>query len=777
MARDGDRLGQGAPGEPAKGRGPNSSGEYSQADYHHPSAGWGAAVSVGKIIAKAQEPLAAPRAVLQMNQLRLNSKGGGFDCPGCAWPDDRKGLHLDFCENGVKHVTWEMTRKRTDAAFFATHTVAELNKWNDHDLENQGRLTEPMSYNPATDKYEPISWADAYKMVGDALRALPSPHEASFYTSGRLSNEGTFLYQLWVREYGTNNLPDCSNMCHEASGRALQAAIGTGKGTCDLEDWENSDLLILMAVNAASNAPRMLTSLALAADRGADIVHVNPLIEVASQRTIVPHDFKAMGTFHATKTGTMNIQPRIAGDLALLRGVAKVVLEQGAVDEHFIAEHTDQYEAYRKTVEDSDWAELVHQSGVPEEQIRELGAKYVASKRTIIAWCLGLTQQEHSVDTMREIINLLLLRGMIGHLGAGPSPIRGHSNVQGNRTCGVNHHPTEAWLAKHDAATGIVSPRERGLGTVDTIEAMRDGRVKVFISVGGNFALAAPDTEQTFAALRNTELTVQVSTKLNRSHLVHGKKALILPCLARSEKDFRGGKEQGVTIEDSMSYVHLSYGKRKPPTEHLESENAILCGMARATLPGSATPWEAYAEDYDKIRDTMSHALDGFEDFNKRVHDGIGFRLAQPARERVWLTASGKAEFHSSPLPDVVPPEGRLMLSTVRSHDQWNTTIYSDNDRYRGVKNIRTVLFMNREDMTEHGLSEWDLIDITSHARDGETRSVYGYRVIGYDTPRGSVTGYMPELNVLCALTDNSSQSEQPLTKHLIVEVTPAATA
>ncbi|MFI5932309.1 FdhF/YdeP family oxidoreductase [Actinoplanes sp. NPDC051494] len=779
MAREGDRQGQGSPGIPAKGRGPNRGGKPSQADYDHPSAGWGAAVSVGQIVAHSREPLAAPRAVLQMNQLKMAKKGKGFDCPGCAWPDDRKGLHLDFCENGVKHVTWEMTRKRTDRDFFAAHTVAELNTWNDFDLENQGRLTEPMRYNPRTDTYEPISWADAYAVVGDALRALPSPHEASFYTSGRLSNEGTFLYQLWAREYGTNNLPDCSNMCHEASGRALTAAIGTGKGTCDLEDWESADLIVLMAVNAASNAPRMLTALAHAAAKGADIVHVNPLIEAASRRTIVPHDFVAMGTFKATKTGTMNIQPRIGGDLALLRGIAKVVLEKGAVDEHFITEHTDQYEAYRKLVDETDWADIIHQSGVPEAEIRDLGERYATSRRAVIAWCLGLTQQEHSVDTMREIMNVLLMRGMIGRRGAGPSPIRGHSNVQGNRTCGINHHPTEAWLAKNDAATGIVSPRERGFGTVETIEAMRDGRVKVFVSVGGNFALAAPDTEHTFAALRNAELTVQVSTKLNRSHLVHGKDALILPCLARSEEDIRGGKEQGVTVEDSMSYVHLSYGKRKPPSPDLESENAILCGMARATLPDSATPWEAYAEDYDKIRDTMAAAIDGFENYNAllRDGDGIGYRLPQPARERIWLTSSGKAEFHTSPLPDVVPAEGRLMLSTVRSHDQWNTTIYSDNDRYRGVKNTRTVLFMNRDDMAERGMNDWDLIDITSYARDGSTRSVYGYQAIGYDTPRGSVTGYMPELNILCALSDNSIQSEQPLTKHLIVEVTPHQTA
>ncbi|GID96218.1 FdhF/YdeP family oxidoreductase [Amorphoplanes digitatis] len=773
----GDRLGQGSPGTPATGRGPGRGGDFSRRDDDHPSAGWGATRSVGRVIAAAREPLAAPHAILKMNQLKLAPGKDGFDCPGCAWPDDRNGLHLDVCENGIKHVTWEMTRKKVDGAFFAQHTVTELNGWNDFDLENQGRLTEPLSYDPETDRYVPISWDDAYALVGDALRGLDGPDEAAFYTSGRLSNEATFLYQLWVREFGTNNMPDCSNMCHEASGRALIAAIGTGKGTCDLDDWESADLLILMAVNAASNAPRMLTSLAAAARRGAEIVHVNPLIEAASKRTIVPHDFASMATMRATKTGTMNVQPRIGGDLALLRGLAKVVLEQNAVDQEFIEAHTDAYDAYRKLVDDTEWDDIVHQSGVAEEIIRDLAGRYIASRRTIIAWCLGLTQQEHSVDTMREIVNLLLLRGNIGRLGAGPSPIRGHSNVQGNRTCGVNHHPTEEWLAKHDAATGIVSPRAHGLGTVATIEAMAAGTVKVFVSLGGNFALAAPDTAATFAALRNTDLTVQVSTKLNRSHLVHGRRALILPCLGRTEKDVRATGEQGVTVEDSMSYVHLSYGKRKPASPLLRSESAILCGMARATLPASATPWELYAEDYDRIRDVMARALTGFEDFNRRAREPFGFRLAQPARERVWLTASGKAEFNPAPMPDVVPPAGRLMLSTVRSHDQWNTTIYSDNDRYRGIKNLRTLLFMNREDMAERGLGEFDLIDITSHARDGSTRTVWGYRAVGYDTPRGSVTGYMPELNVLCALTDNSPQSDQPLTKHLIVEVTASAPA
>jgi molybdopterin-dependent oxidoreductase alpha subunit len=767
----GDKLGQGEPGRPAVGRGPNRGDVFSQEDYRHPSAGWGAARSVGQGLARAREPLEGPRAIK-----RMNHEDGGFDCPGCAWPDDRKGLRLDLCENGIKHVTWEMTRKRVDRGFFAAHSVTELSGWSDFALEDQGRLTEPMSYDAESDRYVPVSWEDAFELVGRHLRALDSPDQASFYTSGRLSNEASFLYQLWARELGTNNLPDCSNMCHEASGRALTASVGTGKGTCALEDWDKADLLIVMAANAASNAPRMLTSLANAQRRGAQIVHVNPLIEAASGRTIVPHELRAMATRHATPTGTMNVQPRIGGDLALMRGVAKAVLERAgsdakAIDEEFLRRHTAGFDDYRSLVARTSWDELVHQSGVEEARIRDLGERYLNADRTIVAWCLGITQQEHGVDTVREIMNLLLLRGNIGREGAGPSPVRGHSNVQGNRTCGINHRPPAELLDRLEAVCGIRAPRAEGLDTVETIRAMLAGDVKVFVSMGGNFSLAAPDTQQTFAALRSCDLTVQVSTKLNRSHLVHGRGALILPCLGRSEKDLQRSGEQGVTVEDSMSMVHISRGMKQPASPELRSECAILAGMARATLPGSATPWESFRDDYDRIRDVMAKVLDGFEDFNRRARQPLGFRIRQPARERVFLTPSKRADFSHAQLPDVVPPSGRLTLSTVRSHDQWNTTIYSDDDRYRGVKNIRTILFMHPDDMREREVGEFDLIDITSFARDGSTRSVHGYRAIAYDTPRGSVTGYMPELNVLCGLEDYSRQSGQPLTKHIIVEV------
>jgi molybdopterin-dependent oxidoreductase alpha subunit len=758
---------------PAAGYGPNVPGRFSQKDYHHPAAAWGATKSVALTLLRQGEIFDGVRAIF-----RMNHEDGGFDCPGCAWPDDRKGLGMDICENGIKHVTWEMTKKRTTRDFFASHTVSELMSWSDFALENEGRLTEPMSYSAATDRYEPIAWNDAFALIGRKLRELPSPHMASFYTSGRLSNEATFLYQLFAREFGTNNLPDCSNMCHEASGRAMTAALGTGKGTVDLVDWQKADAIFVIGVNAATNAPRMLTALADGVkERGMKIVHINPLIEVAATRAITPHEILDMMLFRSTPTSTLNLQPRVAGDFALMRGIAKHLLEAArtdpkAIDSHFLEHHTAGFDAYRSVCEAVSWAELERQSGVPVDKIRAAGEIYRQARSSIIAWCLGVSQQEYAVDTVREIVNVLLLRGNIGREGAGPCPIRGHSNVQGNRTCGVDHRPSEAWLARMDAACGIASPRAHGLDTVQTIKAMHRGDVKVFLGMGGNFAVATPDTTFTFEALRRCDLTAHVATKLNRSHLVHGREALIMPCLGRTEKDMQRSGLQRITVEDSMSMVHLSGGMKEPASPNLLSEPAIVAGIARATLPNSLTPWEEYVADYDRIRDKMAEAIAGFESFNLRVRQPLGFRLRQPARELAFLTDTRRANLSAASLPDIVPPPGRLVLTTLRSHDQFNTTIYSDDDRYRGVKNLRTLLFLNEEDMRARGLDEFSLIDITSYAKDGSTRSVRGYRAVRYDIPRGCAAGYMPELNVLCPIGDYSAQSDQPLMKHLIVEVT-----
>ncbi|MFG2500867.1 FdhF/YdeP family oxidoreductase [Streptomyces sp. NPDC048441] len=758
--------------EPNVGPIPEAAPEFHP--YHHPAAGWGAAKSVTRFLLRERELVDGPRAIMKMNHEK-----SGFDCPGCAWPDDTKGLKLDICENGIKHVTWEMTRKRVDRTFFAEHSVSELSKWSDFALEDQGRLTEPMRYDPESDHYVPISWKDAFATVGRALRELDDPNQAAFYTSGRLGNEATFLYQLMARELGTNNLPDCSNMCHEASGRALQASLGTGKGTVDLKDWDATDALFIMGVNVASNAPRMLTALAEAYHRGAQIVHINPLVEAAATRTIIPHDIADMALFRATRTSTLNLQVRIGGDMALMRGISKAVLEQSgtdpkALDPEFIDRHTSGFEEYRDLCEATPWEEIELQSGLSRDDILKAAHVYRDADRSIVSWCLGVTQHEHGVDTVREIVNLLLLRGNLGREGAGPSPVRGHSNVQGNRTCGIDHRPSPEFLDRLAEVCKIDPPRAHGLDTIGTIQAMNRGDVKVFVGMGGNFALAAPDTPYTYEALRTCDLTVQVSTKLNRSHLVHGRQALILPCLGRTEKDHQRAGVQSTSVEDSMSMVHLSVGMKRPASSQLLSEPAIVAGMARAALPDSATPWQWYVEDYDRIRDTMAQALDGFEDFNRRVRLPLGFRIKQPARELVFDTPSSRAEFSSAPLPDVVPAPGTLALGTMRSHDQWNTTIYSDNDRYRGIKNLRTLVFMNAADMRERGIDEFDPVDITSTAKDGSTRHLNGYLAIPYDIPRGCAAGYMPEMNVLCALVDYSTQSDQPIMKHVKVTITRA---
>ncbi|WP_245826066.1 FdhF/YdeP family oxidoreductase [Kocuria massiliensis] len=757
------------------GYGPRTKRPYSQEDYEHPAAAWGAARSVANVLMTQREPVLGTRAMFTMNQ-----ENGGFDCPGCAWPDDQHGLKLDLCENGVKHTTWEMTRKRTTAEFFAQHTVTELEGWTDYALENVGRLTQPMVYDAETDHYVPIEWDDAFALVGETLRGLDSPDGASFYTSGRLSNEATFLYQLWAREFGTNNLPDCSNMCHEASGRALQASLGTGKGTSDLEDWDKADLIFIMGNNAASNAPRMLTALADAERRGAKVVHINPLVEAASNGTIVPHEIGQMAMNKVTDTTSMNVQVRPGGDLALMRGIAKALFERlpndaQAIDREFIDKHTHGFEEYQRIVNETSWDELQRQTGLLKAQILQVAELYRNAEKTVISWCLGVTQHEHGVDAVREIVNLLLMRGNIGREGTGPSPVRGHSNVQGNRTCGIDHRPTAEFLDKLDDVCGITSPREHGLDTVTTIEGMVEGKVKVFVSMGGNFVLAAPDTELTAQGLRNTDLTVQVSTKLNRSHIVHGKNALILPCLGRTEKDIQKSGEQCVSVEDAMSMVHHSFGMKRPASPYLMSEPAILSGMARATLPNSATPWEEYAQNYDTIRDTMQEVLPGFEDFNRRVRLPHGFRIHQPARELDFSkTSTGYANFSHAEMPDVVPDGESLILQTMRSHDQWNTTIYSNNDRYRGIKNLRTLIFMNPDDMRSRGIQQGDLVDITATSKTGVHRRLEKYHALAYNLPQGSAAGYMPEMNVLIGIEDYSTQSEQPLMKNIRVTVEPS---
>ena len=760
--------------EPRQGGfGPHTEKKWSHEPYKHAAAGWGATMSVGKVIWKQKEMVRGTKAMMTMNH-----PCAGFDCPGCAWPNDPKGIMLDICENGIKHATAEMTKKRTNPSFFAEHTVTELANWTDFDLEDHGRLTDPMVYDKASDKYVPISWEGAFKLIADELRQLDNPNKASFYTSGRLSNEATFVYQAMVREFGTNNLPDCSNMCHESTGRALNASLATGVATVDLSDWRKCEALFVIGANSASNTPRMLTELKEATHRGAKVVHVNPLIEAGATKTIVPHEFIDMALFRATEISSLNLQVRLSGDMALLRGIAKCVFEadktgrEGALDYEFLKDYTKDFEDYRKLVEETSWDFIIEQSGLTEEEIRQAGEIYLNSNKTIIGWCLGLTQQEFAVDAIREIANLLMLRGNIGREGAGVSPIRGHSNVQGNKTCGVDHKPKEPFLVALDKELGITSPREHGMDTVATIMGMHTGDTEIFVGMGGNFVMAAPDTPFTAAGLNKCKLTVQVSTKLNRSHLVHGEKALILPTLGRSELDMQKSGRQYVSTEDSMCWIQMGGGKNKPASENLLSEVAIISGMARALTPDSKIPYEAYNENYDNIRDAMSRVIPGFDGFNEKIRREKGFRRPQPARQRQFLTDSGKAEFSLAPLENIIPDDkDTLVLQTMRSHDQWNTTIYSNDDRYRGIKNLRELVFMNPKDMKMRGINSGDLVDITATAKDGSQRSVKAFRAIGYDLPRGCTAGYMPEMNVLIGACDFSEQSDQPLMKSLQVKV------
>ena len=713
--------------------------------------------------------------------MRLNQKDG-FDCPGCAWPEPEHRSAFEFCENGVKAVTHEATSLRVTPEFFMQHSVSELNKQSDHWLEAQGRLTHPMRYDAATDHYREVSWDDAFALIGEKLRGLESPNQAVFYTSGRTSNEAAFLYQLFVRQYGTNNLPDCSNMCHESSGVALNETIGIGKGTVSLADFDDADLIFVIGQNPGTNHPRMLTMLQTAAQRGTSIISLNPLRERALEHFIHPQHPLPMLTGRSTAITTNYYQPLIGGDLAVLKGICKAVLEaeQGApgtvLDQAFIREHTHGFEAFRDDLLDTEWEPIVREGGLPRAEIEAIAQAYIASKATIACWAMGLTQHKHAVPTIQMVINLLLMRGNMGRKGAGACPVRGHSNVQGDRTMGIYELPPKWFLDSLGAAFNFEPPRDHGLDVVGAIQAMDARRAKVFIAMGGNFASATPDTELTCEALRRCDLTVQVSTKLNRSHTVPGKDALILPCLGRSEVDQQAGGAQAVTVEDSMSMVHASSGTLQPPSPMVRSEPAIVAGMAKATLgPREGLDWDGWIADYDRIRDKIEAVIPGFEQFNRRVKTPEGFRLPNGPSQRQWNTASGRAQFTVAQIPNLGLTAGQLRLMTIRSHDQFNTTVYDMNDRYRGVFNERMIIFMNAEDLTERGLKAGDMLDLVSHHEDGERRAK-GFKAIAYDIPRGCAAAYFPETNGLISVNSYADRSRTPTSKFVPITVSKATT-
>jgi molybdopterin-dependent oxidoreductase alpha subunit len=714
--------------------------------------------------------------------LRVNQKDG-FDCPGCAWPEpDGERTHAEFCENGAKHVADEATRKRVTPEFFRKWSVAELSEQSDLWLNQQGRLTQPMFLRRGSDHYEMISWDEAFKLIAAELNALASPDEAIFYTSGRTSNEAAFLYQLFVRQFGTNNLPDCSNMCHESSGSALTPTIGVGKGTVTLNDFELADAIFIIGQNPGTNHPRMLTSLMHAKRRGCRIVHINPLPETGLRRFKHPQEiFSLLGS--GTQLADLFLQVRINGDVALLKGIAKEMLEEEArrpgevLDRAFLREFTNGFDLYAAAIHETSWEEITEESGIAREQIRAAARVLIESERTIFCWAMGLTQHRNAVANIQEIVNLLLLRGQIGKPGAGACPVRGHSNVQGDRTMGIWERPTETFLNDLAREFSFEPPREHGFDTVGAIHAMHERKAKVFFALGGNFLSATPDTEFTAEALRRTRLTVHVSTKLNRAHLITGEQALILPCLGRTERDAQSSGEQFVSCENSMGVVQASRGTLAPASDGLLSETAIVARLARATLGTRTTvDWDALAGNYDLIRDSIERVIPGFKDYNRRVRDAGGFYLPNGARERKFKTASGKAEFTVHPLPHLRLAPGQFLMMTMRSHDQFNTTIYGNDDRYRGIHNERRVVFLNPDDVREAGLAEGETIDLVSHF-EGEERIARRFRVVPYSIPRRCAATYFPETNVLVPLRHVAELSNTPASKSVVISLRRCATA
>ncbi len=707
---------------------------------------------------------------------RLNQKNG-FDCPSCAWPDpDDHRSPFEFCENGAKALASETTLARANRRFFKRRSVASLLEKSDYWLEKAGRLTEPMVLREGAMHYEPISWDEAFALIASHLNALPNPDAAAFYTSGRASNEAAFLWALFSRRFGTNNLPDCSNMCHESSGFALGGAIGIGKGTVTLDDFLEAQTILCVGQNPGTNHPRMLTTLQAAVRNGTRIIAVNPLIEAGLKGFAHPQEAVGMLGM-ATPLAAEYLQVRIGGDQALFKGLCKAIVEHDAdrIDHAFVRAHTKGYNQYLKHLKSLNWAELERASGIERAAIEKLAAECARRRKLITCWAMGLTQQPHAVATIQEVVNLHLLLGAIGRPGAGLCPVRGHSNVQGDRTMGVFHLMPDSYSDALEERYAFKAPRAEGFDVVHAIRAMAEGSVKVFIGLGGNFLQASPDTNFTAAALQACDLTVQISTKLNRGHLITGKTALILPCLGRSERDKQVFGPQFVTTENSMGVVQQSLGREKPASRYLKSECAIVAGIAEATFGlDTKMPWRVWIENYDRIRDEIEAIIPGFTDFNRRVREPGGFYLPNPAKQRAFPTAAGKAIFFVHPLTEINPAPGQLILQTLRSHDQFNTTVYGMNDRYRGIGNQRRIIFLNPEDMKERELKPLQPVDITSHWQ-GKTRKVEKFLAIPYDQPKGMAAAYYPEANPLVPIDSVAAISHTPTSKCVFITIEASA--
>ena len=744
--------------------------------YDSAAGGWGALRATARAVREQMDVDEAPLLLYRTN------KPTGFDCPGCAWPDKEHTSTFQFCENGAKAVTWEATNKRVTNEFFATHTVADLLKWSDYELENEGRLTHPMSYDGGTDTYRPIAWEEAFARIGELLRGISDPNSVEFYTSGRASNEAAFLYQIFGREFGTNNFPDCSNMCHEATSVGLPASIGIGKGTVSLDDFEKCDLIIAMGHNPGTNHPRMMGTLHEASRRGVPIIVFNPLKERALERFTDPQNPVEMATFGSTRIASSYYQVRVGGDAAALKGIMKALIAMDdagdlgneVIDHEFIARHTHGFEALATDLRSTEWSAIEDNSGLTRQELEAVAVAYAKSSATIVTYGMGITQHTKGTSNVQQIANLLLLRGNFGKPGAGICPLRGHSNVQGDRTVGITEKPSPELLAAIERTFGFKPAHDHGHDALAAMQAMIEGGSKAIICLGGNFAVALPEPARCYKAMRALDLTVHIGTKLNRSHLLAGKSSFLFPCLGRTEQDIQAAGPQSVTVEDSMSMVHASMGKLRPASTYLRSEPAILAGIAHATLPNSKVPWLELIADYDRIRNAIEAVFPDFKDFNGRIRVPGGFRLSLPPTERVWKTASGKAEFirfvglaedAESTAPDV------LKLTTIRSHDQYNTTIYGLDDRYRGVFGRRDVLFVNEGDLARCHLEHGDVVIVETVCASGEPLRLAGLTAVAYDIAPGSVAAYYPEANALIPLAYHDTQSGTPSYKSVPVRL------
>ena len=741
--------------------------------YDGPAGGWGALRATAEAVRTQMETIEAPIVLMRTNQ------PDGFDCPGCAWPDKEHKSTFQFCENGAKAVTWEATTKRVTPEFFATNTVASLLRMSDYALENMGRLTHPLVYDRASDTFRAVAWDDAFARIGEVLRALP-PEQVEFYTSGRASNEAAYLYQLFARELGTNNFPDCSNMCHEPTSVGLPQSIGIGKGTVSLEDFDHCELIISIGHNPGTNHPRMMGTLHECSRRNVPIIVFNPLRERALERFADPQDMIEMASFGSTRIASTYYQVDAGGDAAALKGIMKALLqleaERGDVlDRDFIAQHTEGFDTFSADLQATPWNDIERVSGLAQAQLEQVALAYAKSNATIVTYGMGVTQHNKGTATVRLIADLLLMRGNIGKPGAGVCPLRGHSNVQGNRTVGITEKPSAAFLQKIEEVCGFKPPAHHGHDAVQAMQAMIDGQAKALLCLGGNFAVALPDPDLSFPAMAKLDLSVHLGTKLNRSHLLVAKETYILPVLGRTELDMQASGRQSITVEDSMSMVHASAGKLKPASDELRSEPAIVAGIAHATLPASKVAWLDLIADYDRIRDLIDRTVPGFEAFNERIRTPGGFRLPLPPTERVWPTPTGKAMFSVytgvKEDADVLGGEQVLRLITLRSHDQYNTTIYGLDDRYRGVFGRRDVLFMNVADLAKYGLEHGDLVDIETITASGRTLRLEKITAIEYDIAPGSVGAYYPEANVLVPLDYIDKESGTPSYKSVPVHV------